>query len=59
MCARANAVQHVFTAVLRVAEKRFLADAAIMDHTVLLDRNNDKGEKKGKPWAGKVDGRGG
>ena len=35
-----------FTAVLRVAEKRFLADAAITDHMVQLKRK-EKGEKKG------------
>ena len=33
MCARATAVQHVFTMVLRVAEKCCLDDAAMMDKT--------------------------
>ena len=45
-----------FTAVLRVAEKRFLADAAITDNMVQLQRK-EKGEKKGTPRTGKVDGR--
>ena len=44
-----------FTAVLRVAEKRFIADAAIMDSIVQLQRK-EKGEKKrGKTQVGKVD----
>ena len=47
-----------FTAVLRVAEKRFRADAAIMNNIVKLQQNKEKGEKKGKPRAGKVDVRG-
>ena len=47
-----------FTAVLRVAEKRFIADAAIMDSIVQLQRK-EKGEKKrGKTQVGKVDSRG-
>ena len=45
-----------FTAVLRVAEKRFFADAAITDNMVQLQRK-EKGEKKGTSRAGKVDGR--
>ena len=45
-----------FTAVLRVAEKRFLADAAITDNMVQLQRK-EKGEKKGTSRTGKVDGR--
>ena len=44
------------TAVLRVAEKRFLADAAITDNMVQLQRK-EKGEKKGASRTGKVDGR--
>ena len=32
-----------FTAVLRVAEKRFTADAIIMDSTVQLQRTEEKG----------------
>ena len=47
------------TAVLRVAEKRFLADAAITDNMVQLQRKEEKGEKKGTSGTGKVDGRGG
>ena len=45
-----------FTAVLRVAEKRFLADAAIMDNMVQLQLK-EKSEKKGTSRTGKVDGR--
>ena len=45
-----------FTAVLRVAEKCFLADAAITDNMVQLQRK-EKGEKKGNSRTGKVDGR--
>ena len=48
-----------FTAVLRVAEKRFLSDAAITDNIVQLQRRKDKWEKKSTPRTGKVDGRGG
>ena len=44
-----------FTAVLRVAEKRFLADAAITDNMVQLQRKKE-GEK-GTSRTGKVDGR--
>ena len=56
MRARAIAVQHVFTAVLRVAKKRFLADAVITDNMVQLQRK-EEGEKKGTSRTGKVDGR--
>ena len=45
-----------FTAVLRVAEKRFLADAAITDNMVQLQRK-EKGEKNGTSRTGKFDGR--
>ena len=45
-----------FTAVLRVVEKRFLADAAITDNMVQLQRK-EKGENKGTSRTGKVDGR--
>ena len=45
-----------FTAVLRVAEKRFLADAAITDNMVQLQRK-EKGEKKGNSRTGNVNGR--
>ena len=45
-----------FTAVLRVAEKRFLADAAITDNMVQLQRK-EKGGKKSTSRTGKVDGR--
>ena len=45
-----------FTAVLRVAEKRFLANAAITDDMAQLQRK-EKGEKKGTSRTGKVDGR--
>ena len=43
-----------FTAVLRVAEKRVLADATITDNMVQLQRK-EKGEKKGTSRTGKVD----
>ena len=36
-----------------MAEKRFLADVAIMDHMLQLQRK-EKGEKKGKPTSRKV-----
>ena len=45
-----------FTAVLRVAEKRFLADAVITDNMVQLQRK-EEGEKKGTSRTGKSDGR--
>ena len=47
-----------FTAVLRVAEKRFLADTAITDHMVQLQRKVE-GEKNGTSRTGKVDERSG
>ena len=47
----------LFTAVLRVAEKRVLADAAITDNMVQLQRKKEKGEKKGTSRSGRVDGR--
>ena len=43
-----------FTAVLRVAENRFLADAAITDNMVQLQRIEES-EKKGTSHTGKVD----
>ena len=45
-----------FTAVLRVAEKRFLADADMTDNMVQLQRK-EEGEKKGNSRTGKVDAR--
>ena len=47
-----------FTSVLRVAEKRFLADAAITDNMVQLQRK-EKGEEKGTSRTGKFNGRSG
>ena len=44
-----------FSAVLRVAEKRFLADAVITDSMVQLRRNKEEGEKKGTSRTGKAD----
>ena len=38
--------QHVFTAVLRVTEQRFLADAAIMGNMVRLQRKKEKGSRR-------------
>lgn len=49
----------VLTAVLRVTEERLLADAAITDVTdsmMQFQRNKEKGGKKGKLLASKVDG---
>ena len=55
MCARATAVQHGFHGrIACMAEKRFLADAAITDNKAQLQRN-EKGEKKGTSRTGKVD----
>ena len=48
-----------FMAALCAADKRFLADAAIMDNMVQIQRKKEKGENNDKPRAGKVDGRGG
>ena len=45
-----------FTALLRVAEKRFLADAAITDNMVQRQRK-EEGEKKGTSRTRKADGR--
>ena len=46
-----------FTAVLRVAEKRFTADAVITDSMVQLRRNKEKRRKKERrAWTGRVDG---
>ena len=57
VCARATAIQHFFTAVLRVAEKRFTADAVIMDSMVQLQRKKEKGGKRrGRARAGRADG---
>ena len=48
-----------FTAVLRVAEKRFAADKAITDSMVQLQRKKEKGKKKrGMARAGQADGQG-
>ena len=43
----------IFRAGLRAEEKRFLADAAIMDNMVQLQQK-EKGEKKCTPPTGKV-----
>ena len=48
-----------FTELLRVAEKRFLADAAITDSMMQLQRMNEKEGKKGTLRIGNVNGRGG
>ena len=46
-----------FTAVLRVAEKFFTADAVIMDSMVQLQRKKEKGGKRrGRARAGRADG---
>ena len=46
-----------FTVVLRVAEKRFLADAAIADDMVPFQRKKEKGKTKGTSRTGNIDGR--
>ena len=43
--------------VLRVAEKRFITDAAITDSVVQLQRKKEKCEKKSTLRTGKIDGR--
>eukprot|EP00904_Undaria_pinnatifida_P009511 jgi/Undpi1/5690/HiC_scaffold_2.g00964.m1 len=55
-CSRHCCSNIFFTAVLRVAEKRFLVDAAITNNMVQLQRK-EEGEKKGTSRTGKVDGR--
>ena len=59
MRVRAIAVQHVFHGCTACGRERFLADAAITDNMVQLQRKEEKGEKKGTSRTGKVDGRGG
>ena len=56
MRARATAVEHGLAGGTAVAEKCFLADAAVMDNMVQLQRKK-KGEKKGTSRTGNVDGR--
>ena len=46
MRAPANAVQHDFTSVLRVAEKRCISDAASTNNMVQLQRMKKKGKGK-------------
>ena len=48
-----------FTAVLRVAEKRFFSGAPITDNMLQLQQKMEEGEKKGTSRTGKFDGRGG
>ena len=57
-CALAPLLLNVFlTAVLRVAEKRFTADAVIMDSMVQLQRKKEKGgEEERRAQAGRLDG---
>ena len=45
-----------FTAVLRVAEKRFTADAVVMDSMVQLLSMEKRGKKEGRARAGRPDG---
>ena len=56
MCARAIAVQYLFTAVLRVAEKHFTADSVIMDSMVQLLRRREGRKRVGRARAGRDDG---
>ena len=51
VCAHAIAVQNVFTVVLRVAEKHFIADATIPDSVAQI-----QGQKSRTAYAGKADG---
>ena len=47
----------IFTAVMRVAEKRFAADKSITDSMVQLQRKKERGKKqKRKERAGQADG---
>ena len=46
-----------FTAVLRVAEKHFLGDAAITENMMHLQRKKENSEKKGTSRTGNVNGR--
>ena len=52
-------IRMFFTTVLRVAEKRFLADAGHHGQHCAAPTKEGKGEKKGTSRTGKVDGRGG
>ena len=45
-----------FTAVARLAEKRFPANAANTDNMVQLQRKQEKSKKKGTSRTGKIDG---
>lgn len=45
-------------AVLRVAEKHYIADAAAMDSMVQLQQNKNKENKREKAWTRKIDGKG-
>ena len=47
-----------FTTALRVAEKRFFADVAVMDNMAQPQQKKEKEEKKDKPRADRVDGQG-
>ena len=59
-CVLAPPLFNIFlTAAMRATEKRLLPDAAIMDNMAQLQREKEKGEKKGKPRAGKPDAWGG
>ena len=57
-CVLAPLLFKFFTVVLRVADNRFLTDAANTDKMVQLQRK-EKGERKGTLGTGKIDGRGG
>ena len=51
-------VNMFFTAVLRVVEKCFLADAATRDNMMQLQRKKEKVEKKATSRTGRIGGRG-
>lgn len=46
MCSRAIPAQHVFTAVLRVGEKRFARDKAFTDSMAQLGSKTEKEQEK-------------
>ena len=57
-CVLTPLLLNIFTAVLRVAEKRVTADAVIMDSMVQLQRKEKGEEKRGKARVSKANGRG-
>ena len=58
-CELAPLFDMFFTAILRLAEKRFLVDAAIMDNIVRLQRNKEKRRTRASQGRAKSTGGGG